>query len=119
MPELSLEAVFGTGTAQTLTTFTLSKSGLAALLSAQGYGFTPKDTNTPDELIAAIICAGLISLTPDARELDPLARNVEFDYDPAINFDATTLNGQVYNRHSVSVRFYKPIPTPKINPSDY
>ncbi len=119
MPELNLEQVFGTGTAQTATTLTISKSGLAALLSNSGYSFTPKDANSPDELIAGIICAGLATLTPEARSVDPTARNVEFSYDPTINFDTTTINGQTYNRHVVDVRFYKPVPTPKLNPSDY
>jgi hypothetical protein len=119
MPELSIEAIFGTGTAQTATTFTISKSGLAAILTAAGYSFNPKADNSADELMAALICAGLVNLSPANREVDPINRNVELSYDSTINFDTTTLNGQTYNRHTVSVNFYKPIATPKLNPSDF
>jgi len=119
MPELSIEAVFGTGTTQTATTFSISKTGLAALLSSAGYTFNPSATNTTDELIAAIVCAGLATLTPAAREADPATRNIEFLFDPTINFTTTTINNQTYNRHTVDVSFYKPIAIPKLNPSDY
>jgi hypothetical protein len=119
MPELAPEIVFGAGTTQSPTTFTLSKAGVSTLLANAGYTFTPKDVNSADELMAAIICCGLVSLTPAAREADPANRNIEFDYDPTLNFDTTNLGGITYNRHVVDVRFYKAIPTPKLNPSDY
>ncbi len=119
MAELTLEQALGTGTTQTPTTFVISKSGMAALLSAAGYTFTPKDVNSVDELFAAVTCCGLASLTPEVRDADPDNKNLEFRYDPTINFSTTVLNDSTYNRHVVEVAFYKKIPTPKLNPSDF
>jgi hypothetical protein len=119
MAELSLEQALGTGASQNPTTFVISKTGMAALLSAAGYTFTPKDSNSVDELLAAITCCGLAKLTPEVREADPTHKNIEFRYDPTINFSTTVLNGQTFNRHTVEVAFYKSIPTPTLNPSDY
>jgi|GEM_PF-6112459 len=118
MADRLLTDLFGTGTTQTATELRISKTGLASLLSAAGYNFTPTSDNTVDELVAAIACAGLTVLTSQEREVDPITRNVEFSYDPNINFDSPTLEGQTFNRHTIEVVFYKPIATPKLNPSD-
>jgi hypothetical protein len=119
MAEKALTEVLGAGTTQTDTELRISKTGLAALLTANGYTFAPSASNSPDQLIAAIICAGLITMKAEDREADPANRNVEFSYDPAINYDSPTINGQSYSRHVVSVGFYKAIPTPTLNPSDF
>jgi hypothetical protein len=118
MPERTITEVFGAGTTQTATELRISKTGLASLLSAAGYQFNPTEANTLDELIAAITCACLAQLTPEAREAEPLTRNVEFNYDVDRGFDSPTIDGQTYNRHTVEVVFYKAIATPKLNPSD-
>jgi len=119
MPELPITAMFGTGSSQTATELRISKSGLAAVLTAAGYSFTPKADNTLDELVAALVCAGLVVLTPEARTQDPTTRNIEFNFDPAIGFDSPTIDGQTFQRHTVDIAFYKPIVTPQINPTDY
>lgn len=119
MAEKTLIEIFGAGTSQTATELRISKEGLSALLSANEYTFIAKADNSPDELIAAIVCAGLATMKVSDREADPINRNCEFTYDPAINYDSPNLNGQTYSRHTVSVAFYKPIPTPKLNPSDF
>lgn len=119
MAEQTLIDMFGDGSTQTATEFRISKAGLAARLTAAGYSFQAKPENSLDELIAAFICAGLATLTPDARAVDPINRNVEITYDPTIGFDSPTLEGQTYNRHTVDVAFYKPITAPKLNPSDF
>lgn len=119
MPEQSITDVFGAGSSQTATEFRISKPGLAAILTAAGYTFTAKADNTVDELVAAFICAGLAQMSPTARAIDPINRNIEFSYDPAIGFDSPTSDGQTFNRHTVDVAFYKPIATPKLNPSDF
>lgn len=118
MPERQITEVFGDGSTQSATEIRISKAGLAAVLSAGGYTFTPTADNSLDEIIAAITCAGLAQLTPEARETEPLIRNVEFRYDPATNFDSPSVDGQTFNRHTVEVSFYQPIPTPKLNPAD-
>ena len=118
MPEATIVEVWGNGSKQTTTEIIISKTGLAALLTEAGYSFAPSDSNTLDELIAALICAGLTKLSPAARSIDPINRNVEFRYDPTVNFDSPTVDGQTFNRHTVELAFYKPIPTPKLNPSD-
>jgi hypothetical protein len=63
MPDRVITELFGAGSSQTAAELRISKTGLAAVLSAAGYSFTPTDTNTLDELIAAITCAGLVKLT--------------------------------------------------------
>lgn len=118
MARRTIVEVFGIGSTQTATEIRISKAGLTDLLTAAGYTFVPTDSNTVDELIAAIICAGLVTLTPASREADPALRNVEFRYDPATSFDSPTVDGQTFNRHTVEAAFYKPIATPKLNPSD-
>lgn len=118
MAELTIVEGWGAGSRQTATEVIISKPGLAALLAEAGYTFTPRDNNSLDELIAAITCAGLVKLSPEARQIDSLNRNIEFRYDPAVNFDSPSIDGQTFNRHTVEVAFYKPIPTPKLNPSD-
>ena len=119
MPEKTLVEAFGVGSTQNATEILISKTGLAALLATNNYSYSPSANDSLDELIAAIICAGLISLSPTEREVDKLNRNVEFRYDPTINYDSPTLDGQTYNRHVVEVAFYKPIPTPTLSPSDF
>ncbi|HEY9709941.1 MAG TPA: hypothetical protein V6D48_17175 [Oculatellaceae cyanobacterium] len=118
MPEREITEVLGAGSSQSATEIRISKAGLSAVLSTGGYTFAPADNNTLDEIMAALACAGLAVLTPEARELDPLLRNVEFRYDPATNFDTLSVDGQTYQRHTVEVSFYKSVPTPKLNPSD-
>ncbi len=118
MAELSVVDFFGAGTTQTATELRISKAGLSALLASGGYTFAASDANSVDELIAAIVCAGLIKLNPEARTIDSINRNVEFRYDPTVNFDSPTIDGQTFNRHTVEIGFYKPIPTPKLNPDD-
>jgi len=119
MPEQELTAMLGANSSQTATEIRINKAGLAALLTAAGYTFTPKADNTLDELVAALICAGLVALTPEARAVDPISRNIEITYDPAIGFDSPTVDGQTFHRHTVDVAFYKPITSPKLNPSDF
>jgi hypothetical protein len=119
MAEISLTDMFGNGSTQTATEVRISKPGLQALLTAAGYTFTPKESNSVDELLAAFICAGLVALNPDVRKVDPINRNVEFSYDPTLNFDSPTIDGQTYNRHTIEAIFYRPITTPKLNPSDF
>lgn len=119
MAEKTLTEVFGAGSSQTATEWRINKTDLAAILAAAGYSFTADANNSVDQLIAGIICAGLIALKASDREADPTNRNVEFRYDPAINYDSPTLNGQTYSRHTVEVAFYKPIPVPQISPADY
>ena len=118
MAKSTLIEVFGIDSTQTATELRISKAGLANLLSAAGYTFVPAADNTVDELIAAIACSGLVSLTSASRETDPINRRVEFRYDPTTNFDSPTIDGQSFNRHVVELAFYKPIATPKLNPSD-
>lgn len=118
MPEFTIAEVWGTGSRQTATEIIISKAGIAALLANAGYTFTPAGDNTLDELIATIVCAGLIQMTPEARLTDSVNRNTEFRYDPTVNFDSPTVDGQTFNRHTVEIAFYKPIPTPKLSPSD-
>lgn len=118
MPERNLTELFGANASQSPTELRIDKPGLAAILSSGGYQFTPSATNTVDELVAAILCAGLVVLTPEQREIDPVNRNVEITYDANINFDSPTIDGQTYNRHTIDTTFYKPIPTPKLNPSE-
>lgn len=118
MARRTIIEVFGAGSTQTATELRISKAGLTDLLTAAGFTFVPTDANTLDELIAAIVCAGLAALTPASREAEPTLRNVEFRYDPAVNFDSPTIDGQSFNRHVVEAAFYKPIATPKLNPSD-
>jgi hypothetical protein len=118
MPERTITEVFGANATQTATELRIDKAGLAAILAQAGFTFNPTNTNTLDELVAAIVCAGLARLTAAEREADPIARNVEFNYDPNLNFDSPTLDNQTYNRHTVEVVFYKPIATPKLNPSE-
>ena len=117
--EKTLVQAFGAGSSQSISEIIISKSGLATLLATNQFTFTPAADNSLDELIAAIICAGLITLSPTEREVDKVNRNIEFRYDSTINYDSPTLDGQTYNRHIVEVAFYKPIPTPIINPSDF
>lgn len=119
MPKATIVEVFGTGSSQSATEVRISKAGLAAVLAAAGYTFTPTDANSADEIIAAIVCAGLAVLTPATREAEPLVRGVEFSYDPTVNFDSVSVNGQSFNRHTVEAAFYQLIPTPKLNPSDF
>jgi len=118
MAELTIVDFFGAGSSQSATELRISKGGLAALLASSGYTFVAGDANSVDELIAAIACAGLIKLNPEARAIDSVNRNVEFRYDPTVNYDSPTIDGQTFNRHTVEVAFYKPIPTPKLNPDD-
>jgi len=118
MAELTITDFFGAGSSQSATELRISKAGLSALLAGSGYTFVAGDANSLDELIAAIVCAGLIKLNPEARGIDSVNRNTEFRYDPTVNFDSPTIDGQTYNRHTVEVGFYKPIPTPKLNPDD-
>jgi hypothetical protein len=119
MAEVALIDMFGAGASQTAGEIRISKPGLAAILNASGYTFTPKENNTLDELVAAFICAGLAALKPEVRSADPINRNIEFSYDPTLNFDSPTINGQTYNRHTIEAIFYKPIETPKLNPADF
>jgi len=119
MAELMLPDMFGDGATQTATELRISKAGLAAVLTAAGYTFNPRADNSLDELVAAFICAGLARVNAEARAADPVARNVEFNYDPTIGFDSPTIDGQTFNRHTVDVAFYKPITTPKLNPTDF
>jgi hypothetical protein len=119
MAEKAIPDVMGAGSSQTPTQFIISKPGLAAILAAAGFTFTPKDTNTLDELVTAVLCAGLAGMKPADREADPLNRNVEFRYDPAINFDTTVIDAKTYERHTIEAALYKHIPTPAINPSDF
>jgi hypothetical protein len=118
MAELTIAEALGAGSRQTATELIINKAGLTALLADAGYTFVASDANTLDELIAAIVCAGLIKLSPESRLIDSINRNVEFRYDPTINFDSPTVGGQTFNRHTVEVAFYKAIPTPKLNPMD-
>jgi hypothetical protein len=117
MAEFTLVDVFGSQATQDVEKVILYKSDLAAILTAAGYTFVPAANNSVDSLMLAIVCAGLIKMTPASREADPVNKNVEFSYDPAINYDSPTLDGQSYSRHTVSVASYVPIPTPKLNPS--
>lgn len=119
MPEKTLSEAFGAGSSQSPTEIIISKTGLAALLTTNGKNFNPTASNSLDELIAAIVCAALITLSPEEREVDKIARNVEVRYDPTINFDSPTLDGQTYNRHVVELAFYKQIDTPALSPSDF
>lgn len=119
MAEKTLIEVFGDGASQTETEIIINKPALAAILAAVGHTFTPSATNSVDELMAAIVCAGLINLKPIDRDTDPVNRNIEFRYDPTLNYDRPTLNGQTFDRHTVEVAMYKAISAPNIHPSDY
>lgn len=101
MAEKTLVEVFGAGSSQNASEILISKSGLASLLSAAGFSFAPAANNSLDELIAALVCTGLTSLSPTEREVDKINRNVEFKYDPSINYDSPTIDGQTFNRHTV------------------
>jgi hypothetical protein len=119
MAEQTIVDMLGAGSTQTATEFRISKAGLSARLSAAGYTFDVKAENTLDELVAAFICAGIATLTPEKRAIDPINRNIEMTYDPTLGFDAPTIDSQTFNRFTVDVAFYKPIPAPKLNPSDF
>lgn len=119
MTEKTLTEVFGTGSSQTITEIIISKTGLAALLFSAGYTFTPTASNSVDQLLAAIVCAGLVALSPEERSKDVINRNLEFRYDPNINFSTITTDGQTFNQHTIELAFYKPVATPSFNPSDF
>jgi hypothetical protein len=119
MAGLTLTEALGANSRQTATEVLISKQGLAALLSSSNFTFVPKEENSLEEIMVAITCASLVTMSPAEREKDIVNRRIEFRYDPTINFDSPTINGQSFNRHVVEQAFYKPIATPKLNPSDF
>jgi hypothetical protein len=118
MPEKTLVEVFGAGSSQSATELIISKTGLASIL-APNYSFSPTANNSVDELLAAIVCSCLMNLSPEDRAEDPLTRNLQFSYDPTINFSVVNVNGQSFNQHIIELAFFKAITTPKLNPSDF
>jgi hypothetical protein len=119
MAELTLVEALGIGSTQTATEIIISKEGLATLLAAGGFTFTPKPANSVDEIFISFACSGLITMSPAKRAEDPVNRNIQFSYDPAFNFSSVTIDGQLYSQHLIEQAILKPIVVPKINPSDF
>jgi hypothetical protein len=119
MSELTFPEALGVGSSQTTTEFIISKAGLSTLLASKGYTYTPSDNDSVDKLFIVLALVGLATMNPEERAKDPVARNIEFRYDPAVNFDSPTIDGQSYNRFVIEQAIYKPITIPKINPADF
>lgn len=119
MAEIDFNTIFGADSTQTITEWRLNKSNIQAILQANNYEFTPEANNSVDQLMTVIVLLGLIHLTPSYREADTANRNLEFRFDPSVNFDSPTLNGQTFSRHTVEAAFYTLTSVPKINPNNY
>jgi hypothetical protein len=117
MAELTLQNVFGNSAVQTATTFTITKSEIAALAVAAGFTYTPSATDGAEKLFTALLMAASQNLNSTNRAADYTTRNVEISapsYPSIISQNSTN-----WQRDSWTVNLYKAFNYANLSANDY
>ncbi|HEY9660514.1 MAG TPA: hypothetical protein V6C65_18830 [Allocoleopsis sp.] len=110
MAEPTLTQVFGAGTTQDSTTFTITKADLASA------GYTPSASDSAEKILAAIIDKARQSLTSTGADTNS-DQSIVFDDNPF--FSGTERNNTRYTRLSLTVNFDTAVSVTGIVPNNY
>ncbi len=112
MAEPSLQQVFGSGAAQTVTTLSIAKADLATV------GLTAAATNTAESLFVALLLMAKNSLTLAAQESNPdqsvTVAEADFNFQTLVS-----RNNATYRQSTYSVNLQKLDTGSTIDPDDY
>jgi len=109
---LTLQQCFGANATEDINTITISKADLAA-----NGGYTPSATDTPSEILVAILKNYTLVANATTQQSDPtIVVTVTLSSTPT----TTYLNSSTYQQDTYSVAMIKPLQNVGIiNPDDY